>query len=281
MDTCPINAREKDEVDIVDLASIIGLILGIFFFVASIVLNGGVSSLGNFMDAASVMIVVGGCVASVMITFPMNKFVNGLKGAGLIFKDIKNNEGKMIQDIIQLSNIARKEGLLALEEAANSVNDNFLKKGILLIVDGTDPELVRNILETEIIYIEERHGSVQTFWAKVGELGPAWGMIGTLIGLVNMLKAVGGDSSAIGPAMAVALITTLYGSLLANFIAIPFASKLKIRSTEEMMVKEVMVEGLLSIQAGENPRVIEEKLKAFLSPKMQSQMAQENMEAGE
>lgn len=263
-----------------DLASIIGLILGIFFFLASIIINAGVGSLGNFFDPASIMIVLGGTLASVMITFPMTKFINGLKGAGLVFKDIKNNEGKMIQDIIQLSNIARKEGLLALEEAANNVNDAFLKKGILLIVDGTDPELVRNILETEIIYIEERHGSVQAFWAKIGELGPAWGMIGTLIGLINMLKAVGGDSSAIGPAMAVALITTLYGSLLANFIAIPFSSKLKIRSTEEMMVKEVMVEGLLSIQAGENPRVIEEKLKAFLSPKMQSQMT-EATEAGE
>ncbi len=264
-----------------DLASIIGLILGIFFFVISIIINGGVGSLSNFVDPSSVLIVIGGALGSLMITFPMVKFFNGLKGAGLVFKDIKNNEGKMIQDIIQLSNIARKEGLLALEEAANNVNDAFLKKGILLIVDGTDPELVRNILETEIIYIEERHGSVQEFWAKVGELGPAWGMIGTLIGLINMLKAVGGDSSAIGPSMAVALITTLYGSLLANFIAIPFTSKLKIRSTEEMMVKEVMVEGLLSIQAGENPRVIEEKLKAFLSPKMQTQMAAETTEAGE
>ena len=172
----------------------------------------------------------------------------------------------MIKKIIDLSNVARKEGLLALEEAAGDLDDAFLKKGILLVVDGTDPELVRAIMETEIISIESRHKGKIGFWQDLGSMGPAWGMIGTLIGLVNMLQALD-DPSAIGPAMAVALLTTLYGSMIANWICAPTAAKLKSNSAAEIQIKEIMIEGLLSIQAGENPRVIEEKLKSFLAPK--------------
>jgi chemotaxis protein MotA len=175
------------------------------------------------------------------------------------------DEATTIRNIIDLSNIARKEGLLSLEETANNLEDEFLKKGILLIVDGTDPELVRAILETELTCIENRHKKVIGFWETVGAMGPAWGMIGTLIGLVNMLKTLE-DSASIGPNMAVALITTFYGSLLANWISAPIATKLRSNNNIEMMLKEVMIEGLLSIQAGENPRVIEERLKSYLSP---------------
>ena len=128
-----------------------------------------------------------------------------------------------------------------------------------------NPELVRNILETELAFIDGRHRESQSFWETIASLGPAWGMIGTLIGLVNMLQKLD-NPDMIGPSMAVALLTTLYGSLLANLLANPIANKLKIRSDEEILLKEVMIEGLLSIQAGENPRIIEEKLKAFLSP---------------
>ena len=135
----------------------------------------------------------------------------------------------------------------------------------MLIVDGTEPELVSGIMETELASTEGRHKAAIAFWENVAAMGPAWGMIGTLIGLVNMLKALD-DPSTIGPAMSVALITTLYGSLLANWIATPIATKLKKKSEDEIMSKEILVEGILSIQAGENPRVIEEKLKSFLSP---------------
>ena len=152
-----------------------------------------------------------------------------------------------------------------MEEAAGDLEDEFMKKGILLIVDGTDPELVRGIMETELISTEDRHKSKINFWETLGAMGPAWGMIGTLIGLVNMLYEMD-DPSSIGPSMAVALITTLYGSILANWICAPVASKLKTNNSNEIMVKEIMIEGLLSIQAGENPRVIEEKLKSFLAP---------------
>ena len=152
-----------------------------------------------------------------------------------------------------------------MEESAANLEDPFLKKGILLIVDGTDPELVRNILETELSCLEERHKDKIGFWENMASMGPAWGMIGTLIGLINMLKTLD-DLDAVGPNMAVALVTTFYGSMLANWIATPIATKLKSNSATEVLMKEVMVEGLLSIQAGENPRVIEEKLKSFLLP---------------
>ena len=144
-------------------------------------------------------------------------------------------------------------------------NDEFMKKGILLIVDGTDPEFVRKILETELECIEDRHKSVITFWENLASMGPAWGMIGTLIGLVLMLTDLQ-DINSVGPNMAVALITTFYGSLLANWICLPMAAKLKEKSSAESMIKVIVVEGLLSIQAGENPRVIEEKLKSFVDP---------------
>jgi len=245
-----------------DIASIVGVVAAIAFVVISISLKGQLSS---FADAASVMITIGGAFSATLVSYPMDKFIESLKSVKLVFSSQVMNEGEVIKKVIDLSNVARKEGLLALEEATESIDDDFLKKGILLIVDGTDPELVRNILETELIFIQGRHKDVQGFWGKIGELGPAWGMIGTLIGLVNMLKTLE-DPSTIGPSMAVALLTTMYGSILANLFALPFENKLKVRSAAEVLLKEVMIEGLLSIQAGENPRVIEEKLKAFLAP---------------
>jgi len=251
-----------------DIASIVGLILGIVFIVISVVLDG---SLWDFADLASVMITIGGTFSATLISYPLDKFMNSLKTIRYIFKAADHDARGVIQQIIELANIARKEGLLALEEAAQSIEDDFLQKGILLIVDGTDPELVRNILETELAFIDGRHKESQGFWETVASLGPAWGMIGTLIGLINMLQKLD-DPDQIGPSMAVALITTLYGSLLANLLAGPTANKLKIRSDEEILLKEVMIEGLLSIQAGENPRIIEEKLKAFLSPALREQI---------
>ncbi len=254
-----------------DIATILGLVLGLAFFVISVALGGGIEALKSFWDAPSVMITVGGAIASVMIIHPLDKFINGLKSVGVAFKNQTVDEAGAITKIIELSNTARKEGLLALEEATESIEDVFLKKGIMLVVDGTEPDLVRNILETEIIAIEARHNEVSTFWAKIGEMTPAWGMIGTLIGLVNMLGNLS-DPNAIGPAMAIALLTTMYGSMVANLVAIPLSEKMKIRSGQEMVLKEIIVEGLLSIQAGENPRVIEEKLKSFLSPAIRASL---------
>ncbi len=250
-----------------DIASIIGLLVCIILTLTAIVVgNGFVAIYRDFMDLQSALITFGGAFCAILAGNTIESFTGGLKSFGLALKRPNFNIPEMIQKVIDLSNVARKEGLLSLEEAAGEIDDAFLKKGILLVVDGTDPELVRAIMETELISMEDRHKKKISFWEDVGAMGPAWGMIGTLVGLINMLNNMA-DPSSIGPQMAVALITTLYGSLLANWICTPVAMKLKMNNNEEYQLKEIMIEGLLSIQAGENPRVIEEKLKSFLAPK--------------
>lgn len=249
-----------------DLATIMGLVLCVvFIFVGIISGDQGVSAIGNFGDVSSVMVTFGGTFSCLLVFTTISDYISSLKACRIAIKQPQLNETATIRKIIELSNVARKEGLLALEEAANDLEDPFMKKGILLIVDGTDPELVRGIMETELTCIEGRHKNVIGFYETMASMGPAWGMVGTLIGLVNMLKNLS-DIAAVGPNMAIALLTTLYGSLIANWFATPIAGKLKANNDVEVMLKEVMVEGLLSIQAGENPRVIEEKLKSFLAP---------------
>lgn len=262
-----------------DLATIVGLIAGISLMLFGIVTGpDGFNGIMSFVHVPSMLITFGGAFASVLIQYPLRDFLNSLKSIRKAFKEPKNDDAATIKNIIDLSNIARKEGLLALEEAANNLEDEFMKKGILLIVDGTDPEMVRSIMENEMICVEDRHKKVIGFYENVASMGPAWGMIGTLIGLINMLKNLS-DISSVGPNMSTALVTTFYGSLLANWVATPIAGKLKYNNSTEIMLKEVMIEGLLSIQAGENPRVIEEKLKSFLSPQHRNALNEGNEEA--
>ena len=247
-----------------DIASLIGIIMCFVMLVYGIISNH--ADMMTYLNFPSAIITFGGAIFATMLSYSMQDFLNSMKSIGLIFKASKMNTSEMIKSIIDLSNVARKEGLLSLEEAAADLDEPFLKKGILLIVDGTDPDLVRGIMETELVSIEARHKTVISFWEALAAMGPAWGMIGTLVGLVNMLNNMS-DPSSIDGDMAVALITTLYGSVLANWLCTPVAGKLKAQNAQEMQLKEIMVEGLLSIQAGENPRVIEEKLKSFLAPK--------------
>lgn len=262
-----------------DIASILGIVIGIGLIVFSIVAEDGVSAIIGFLDWKSALITYGGALASLLTMSPsIQVYVKRLTSIKLIMKPIELNEEETIKKMIELANLARKEGLLAVEEAANNVDDEFLKKAILLIVDGSEPELVRSILETELANMELRHKDNSSFWDNMAAMGPAWGMIGTLIGLVNMLRNMGADAGDIGPSMAVALITTFYGSLLANWIATPVATKMKENSASEILMKELIVEGILSIQAGENPRVIEEKLKAFLAPSARDAISTEGGE---
>ncbi|WIV10865.1 motility protein A [Proteiniborus sp. MB09-C3] len=247
-----------------DIATIIGFIAAIGFTVWGIMDSGDI---GNFYDFSSIVIVFGGTIASTLVAYPLKKVIGAMKAIRKAFFVKTLDPSGVISQLIELSNLARREGLLALEEAGEKAEDEFLKKGIMLIVDGTDPELVRNILETELTFLEERHKDGQSVFESMGSYAPAFGMIGTLIGLINMLVGME-DASSVGPNMSVALVTTFYGSLLANAVFIPLANKLKGKSSEEILLKELMVEGLLSIQAGENPRIIEEKLKTFLSPEI-------------
>ncbi len=264
-----------------DLATLVGLVVCAGMVIMGIVTGDeGVAALGNFVDGKSVLITIGGSFFSVMVFYSIKDYLNALKAFKIALKAPSNKDTETIKNIIELSNIARKEGLLALEEAANNLEDQYLKKGILLVVDGTDPELVRAIMETDMMCIEARHKKVIGFYETLASMGPAWGMIGTLIGLINMLRNLS-DIASVGPNMSVALITTLYGSLLANWIATPIAGKLKYNNDLEITLKEVTIEGLLSIQAGENPRVIEEKLKSFLSPEQRNSLGDAGEPGGE
>ena len=265
-----------------DKGSLIGLVGAVVLIVVAMIIAvwPEFGMMTAFLDAPSVLIVFGGTITATMLSTTVDNFVTSLKAIGKAFKPPNINPMAAIEKIITLANLARKEGILALEEAAKTMDDKFLEKGIMLIVDGTDPELVRSILETEIAYIEGRHSAVRNTYDFMALMGPAFGMAGTVIGLIVMLQRMD-DPGAIGGAMAVAVITTLYGSLLANVVCLPVSSKLKTFSAEEMLMKEVLIEGMLSIQAGENPRIIEEKLKAFLSPKMRNTGAPEAAAAEE
>ncbi|HNR04471.1 MAG TPA: MotA/TolQ/ExbB proton channel family protein [Bacillota bacterium] len=251
-----------------DLASVFGLVGGIAVILITILISG---DLIGYVDIPSIICTFGGTIAMTFMAFPIKKLKEGIAALKYVFVYAETDAEYIIKSIIDLANTARKEGLLALEEAAQQLKDDFLQKGILLIVDGTDPELVRNILETELSFIEERHKSNQGVYEFMAAIGPGFGMLGTLIGLINMLANLS-DPSTVGPNMAVAIVTTLYGSIIANVFCNPVISKLKIRSSQESLMKEVMLEGMLSIQAGENPRIIEEKLKAFMSPKLRNML---------
>jgi len=245
-----------------DIATIIGILFGIVLLIGSILIEGNLSA---FWSLSSLMIVLGGTMAATLINYPLALVIGTFKVIRIAFSNHNSDPGEVINLLVNFAEKARREGLLALEAEAEVIDESFLKKGIELIVDGTDPELVRNILETELNFIEERHKQGAEIFENMGGSSPAFGMLGTLIGLILMLRNLD-DPSTIGPGMAVALITTFYGSLFANLIFIPIAGKLRVKSSEEILNKELMLEGILSIQAGENPRIVAEKMKSFLNP---------------
>jgi chemotaxis protein MotA len=256
-----------------DLASLLGLLACAGFVGYGIYLAG---EIGNFYDMPSMLITVGGTIGALLMSYPFSRIFTMPKLFWKVLFPRRLNMKGAIDLIIDLASTARREGILALENRAIELHDPFLRKGIFLVVDGTESELVRNILETELAYLEERHKHGQEMFEKGASFAPAFGMIGTLIGLVNMLKHLS-EPETLGPSMAVALITTFYGSVLANMFFLPTAAKLKQLSAAEILYKEIVMEGILSIQAGENPRIIEEKLVAFLPPKIRREAVQEKV----
>ena len=247
-----------------DLTTVIGLISGLAIIVLGITQKGSVVT---FIDTASVMIVLGGTGAAVIVNYPINELVGVISVVKKTLFTKTQPITETIATLVSFAERARREGILALERHMEEIEDEFLAKGIQLAVDGTEPELMRNILTTELDYLEKRHSSGAGIVATAGALAPAFGMIGTLIGLVLMLQTMS-DPSTIGPSMAVALITTFYGAVAANLVFIPLTGKLRRRSEEEVLVKEMMIEGILSIQSGDNPRIVEQKLTSFISPKL-------------
>lgn len=245
-----------------DIATLGGVILGVVCVVASILLDG---SLRSFYDVPSIFITIGGGIASTLISYRITEMGRIMKVVAKAFFGKETSPESTIKLLVELSQKARREGLLALESEQERLGDDFIKQSLQLIVDGVEPEMIRESMDLELQNLEMRHSKGQGLFKTMGALFPAWGMIGTLIGLINLLKQLD-DPSKIGPSMAVALITTFYGSVLANFVCIPIANKLSVKSKEEIQQKEMIIEGVLSIQAGENPRLMEYKLKTFLSP---------------
>jgi len=254
-----------------DIATIIGIIAGFGLILISILIGGDLSI---FINMPSVVIVFGGTLASTLINYPMSDVLSIVGPVKNAFFNEDAKPALLINKIIEFATIARREGILALESQASNAGDEFLEKSIQLAIDGTAPELIRDILATEVAFMEDRHSKGQAILNSAGAAAPAFGMIGTLIGLVQMLAGMD-DPSQIGKGMAVALLTTLYGSILANVLFLPLAGVLKVRTASELLTREITIEGILSIQSGDNPRAVEQKLKAFLSPAQREAMKEE------
>lgn len=246
-----------------DLATVIGLVMA-FGLVAAAIVTGGSPLI--FISVPSLLIVAGGTIGATMVNYPLDKMLSVVGVVKQVFFSSIENPADIIEKFMDYANRARREGILSLEPIIKQVEDEYLKKGLQLTVDGLEPQSIQEILETEIGYLEERHETGAEVVATFGVFAPAMGMIGTVIGLVQMLQTMS-DPSTIGPAMAVALITTFYGAVLANLVFNPMAGKLKARSKQEVLNREMMMQGILSISKGENPRIIEEKLSSFLPPK--------------
>lgn len=245
-----------------DLATIIGLVLAFGLVVAGIMMN---SSLLIYIDIPSMVIVVGGTIGAALVNYPLGQMLSVLKVCRKTLFATLDDPKDIISKFMDYANRARREGILSLEPIIKDIQDDYLKKGLQLTVDGLEPQTIQEILETEIHYLEQRHETGAELLGALGAYAPALGMIGTVIGLVAMLSTMN-DPSTIGPAMAVALITTFYGALLANLVFNPMAGKLKLRSKQEVLTREMILEGILAISKGENPRIIEEKLSSYLAP---------------
>ncbi len=245
-----------------DIATILGVVSAFGLVFVAIFMGGG---LNIFVNIPALMIVVGGTMGVTMINYPLKDVLGVLKVVqkALFSKTIAVNE--LIEKFIKFANKTRKEGILTLEAELKSVQDEFLKKGVQLSIDGLEPQEIKDILDTEIDYVRNRHQLGSEVFMSMGTFAPAMGMIGTLIGLVQMLQSMD-DPSTIGPAMAIALLTTFYGSIMANICCMPIAGKLKTRSKEEMLTKEMTIQGIMSLANGDNPRILEQRLLAFLPP---------------
>ncbi len=259
-----------------DLSTIVGFALGTAMILWSMIGGGG--GLLIFMNIPSAAMVIGGSFSALMISNPLPRIMKMMSIMQKIFK-VQNFEiERIITTLVKFSEKARRDGLLALEDELEMVEEEFMKKGIQFVVDGTDPEIIKTMLYSELNQQQSRHEEGIKIFGDWGSLAPAFGMIGTLAGLIAMLANLS-DADAIGAGMSLALITTMYGSILANFVFIPIKNKLEDRDKEETLVNEIIIEGILSIQSGDNPRILEAKLVSFLPPdKREAVLAEINAE---
>ena len=257
-----------------NIVYLIGLLLAVFFvfFGISVNMEGLIpelvpENLVNFFDIPSILITIGGTLAVMVACYP--KLAKSFpKHIEIMLRAKAFNPTIYVDQLTELAQIARKNGLLALEEKANVQDDPFFKQAIMLIVDANDPDRVRSILENDIEQTSARHQEVVAMYERGSNAAPAFGMIGTLIGLINMLKSLdGADMNSLGPSMSVALVTTFYGSVLAHVIFNPIAANLTARDEEEILCRQIIVEGIMAIQSGENPKFLRERLMTFMNQK--------------
>ncbi|MFH2047302.1 MAG: motility protein A [Pseudomonadota bacterium] len=243
-----------------DIATVLGIFSAFGLVFIAIFIGGG---LKLFIDFPALMIVGGGTLGATMINYPLSEILGVFRVVKNAFFTTNTESEGLIRAFVGYSNKVRREGLLALEGELVGLKDEFLKKAIQLSIDGLEPVEIKNILETEIDFIRNRHSLGAEIFTTMGTYAPALGMIGTLIGLIQMLQSMD-DPGKIGPSMSVALLTTFYGSIMANIVCLPIAGKLKTRSKEEILTKEMVIQGVISLSNGDNPRILEEKLKAFV-----------------
>ena len=255
----------------------IGLVSGIALLIMGMTSEFG---FGIFVDFKSLAITVGGSLAAVLITVPLDDFKKMGTALGQAFKEKQSSNLEIINQFSNLSKRARREGLLSLEDEISNLDDAFLKKGLQMVVDGIEPEVIKEILELEIAQMEDRHATNSGLYSTWGGYAPGFGMLGTLIGLIQMLVDLS-DAAALTAGMGKALITTFYGSLLANLFCNPIAANLMKKSAKEVKEREMMVEGILAIQSGVNPRIVEEKLITYLAPKERLEYLSTNAENSE
>ncbi|MFA5340347.1 MAG: MotA/TolQ/ExbB proton channel family protein [Clostridia bacterium] len=240
--------------------ALVGVVLAILLVIYGILENGQIIT---FYDLPSIYIVIGGTIGALLCNYPLKDLITSIKAFTKVVKYKTPNRKAILDKIVELAYASKKEGLLALEKYTEEMKDDFFKKGLLLIVDGTSPEDARNTLESEISITEQHDKLIQDIYGQAAKLSPAFGMIGTLIGLINMLQKLN-DVSNLGTSMSVALVTTFYGAFLANVLFIPAAGRLKFISDTEVENKTMMLEGILAIQAGESPYLIKEKLSSYI-----------------
>ncbi|MBN1809620.1 MAG: MotA/TolQ/ExbB proton channel family protein [Planctomycetes bacterium] len=249
-----------------DISSIIGLMIGVFFIFLGIVGTGfDVENIRIFLNLQSVFITFGGMLAAFFISIPMGNIVTAWRVAVRAFFYVLPDPNAIVNRMVAYAEIARRDGILALEGATSKDDEEFLVRGIQLAVDGTAPELIEDIMSTDIEKLAARHAAGRRIFETLAKYAPPWGMIGTLIGLIIMLINLD-DPSRIGPGMALALITTLYGAVAANFVFAPMAGKLAERSEQELLTKEIIMRGVMAIQSGDNPRIVRQKLRIYLAP---------------
>ena len=245
-----------------DIATLIGILVSFGLVIISILLGGDGAW---FVNAPSLMIVFGGTMGATLLAYPLGDVLSVFKVAQNVFMYKSQSISKLIPMMAGFAKKARREGILSFEPQLDEIEDPFLVKGIQMAIDGMESSSIENVMTTEIIYVEERHRLGADIFSTMGTFAPAVGMLGTIIGLVQMLMQME-DPSQIGAPMAVALLTTFYGTLLANLVFLPVAGKLKTRSKQELLFKQMVLEGVISIQSGDNHRVVEQKLKAFIAP---------------